>query len=140
MSVIIQNKGWQVVLVREHQRALPGEAGSDYKPINVCEHLREIWSDGHEKRIKVGYKWKSGEMSGDLIEAMNEVLKIRTQELPPKTWQWTLRAATYVLEHGMRYDRRNKVWHRGSFCWAYDVDRCMNMIDKRVLKKQEAAA
>ena len=36
--------------VRAHNRALPGEAGSDYKPTSVREHTRVIWVQDGKKR------------------------------------------------------------------------------------------
>lgn len=36
--------------VRAHNRALPGEAGSDYKPTSVREHTRVIWMQDGKKR------------------------------------------------------------------------------------------
>ena len=129
-------KGQKLVLVHEHQRALPGEGGSDYKPVNVREHLRQIDdATGKERAFKTGFAWEPGEMSSALILAMAEVLKIDKMKLPSKNWRWTLKEATYVLSYEMRYDRWRKVWHRGSFCWSADVNECMDKIDRRLAKK-----
>ena len=127
-----------LVLVTAHNRAQAGEAGSSYKPISVREHLRHVYRDGRKAtRVKTGFKWAPGELSAELVEAMAEVTNIPSSQLPPKNWAWTLKQATYVLNKEMRYDRKRGLWHKGVFTWAFDVENCMKIIDR---KEQKADA
>ncbi len=109
-QVIKEEQGWKVVLVHEHQRALPGEGGSDYKPVSVREHLRQVWSDGREQRMKVGFKWKAGEMCSELLEAMAEVQGMRPNL--PKDHLWTLDQAICVLHHGLELKEQKHFVHK----------------------------
>ena len=127
--------GTRLVLVSEHQRALPGEGGSDYKPVNVHEHLRRLTEEGKETAYRTPYTWQPGEMSAALVGAMAEVVQIPRNELPTKSWPWTLKQATYVLSHGMRYDRKKQLWYRNNFVWDADVDKCMAKIDRALARK-----
>ena len=138
-TTLTTDQGEKLILVSQHQRALPGEAGSDYKPVTVSEHLRRIGENGKETSYKTNYSWKLGEMGADLVNAMAHVVEIPYQELPTRDWRWTLKQATYVLSHRMRYDRKNKVWYRNSFVWDADVNKCMDKID-RVLARKAAKA
>ena len=96
-TVIKQTEDFMIILVRSHQRALPGEGGSDYKPVNVREHLRQIWSDGKKNRMNMGFKWSPGEMCSELLEAMTEVQGLRVYL--PKDHLWTLDEAKAILHH-----------------------------------------
>ena len=132
--------GTQLTLVSEHQRALPGEAGSNYKPVAVREHLRRIdETTGKENSYKTSWKWQRGEISSELIEAMADVVKLPRTSLPTKDWSWTLKQATYVLNKGMRYDRKNNVWYRSVGCWVKSIDECMAKMDRKDAKKAALA-
>lgn len=111
-QTVLQSTEWKIVQVQAHMRARPGEAGSDYKPISVREHLRQIWSDGRNVRLK--WRCEPSELSAELVETMAEVVKIEPHLLPPKTFPWTLEAATAVLSMGVRFERRgkNSKWYR----------------------------
>ena len=65
-----------LTLVSAHQRALAGEAGSDYKPISVREHLRRVFHSGDVERVDPGFKWQPGCFSLELMDEMQQVLKL----------------------------------------------------------------
>lgn len=125
--------GTRLTLVSEHQRALPGEGGSDYKPVNVSEHLRCIGEDGNEHRYATAWKWEDGQLSPELFEAMAKVVGITNY---PKSFKWTLKTATYVLSHGMRYHKKSRQWYRvgrpgnpSTTCESRSVAQTMTLID-----------
>ena len=127
-QTVVEGTGWKVCLVREHQRARPGEAGSDYKPVNVREHFRQIGDDGSEVRLK--WTCDVEAMSAELVESMAEVINVTGF---PKNHRWTLKQAQYVLSKGMRYSGR-RWWFPSQWgkpiCVDKDVNETMKMIDR----------
>lgn len=129
--------GSRLCLVREHWRARPGEAGSEIKPINVREHVREISAEGKVK--KLSWTCDPTEFSAELFNAMTEVIKVT--ELPTKRRTWTLTEATFVLEKGLRYSKDQRQWYwldgkRGSKFFNRSIIDTMNAIDA-VLKYRD---
>ena len=91
-----------LILVTAHSRALPGEAGSDFKPIAVREHLRRVFRDGRKaERVKLNFKWAPGCLSPELIDSMAQVTELRIPKTHIKTTTWTLEVANLVLNGGL---------------------------------------
>ena len=107
-TVLCEVDGCKYVTVREHWRARPHEGGSEYKPVNVCKHLRCINPDGTVSNL--GWAAKSGEISAKLVEAMAQVINVTGF---PKSHKWTLEEAEYVLSRGMRYKKGKWYWQDG---------------------------